>query len=196
MRVPLRAGTPADLGRWKDTQPAATLFRFPTVEMPELCVAHGKPGVWSRRFRIWARPETDFDRMPRSQRILHEFLLGGTRLERHFTRIGTAHSMSLTVHGCDDCSRWLRLHRLRSLLRFALSFVMMIGSPVVLMGTVVEPAVPFLMFGGLSVLCYSAAKASWLERFARAIVSVDGKYLTIRDPHPDYVAAVGSASRS
>ncbi|NLU83615.1 hypothetical protein [Rhodococcus sp. HNM0569] len=184
---PLRAGTESEPGRWAGKEPAATLMRLPAAHGPELCAAHGRAGTWSRRFRIYARPETEHDRKSPRRQILHDLVFSWTELGRVIKRIGTAPSTQWTFYGCSDCRAWLRGHRIRALLRFAVSIFLMIGLPLILGGTSLQVLGSILMFVGLFFFTYSAAKARWADQFTRATVSDDGDWLVLRAPHPDYV---------
>ncbi|NLU83619.1 hypothetical protein [Rhodococcus sp. HNM0569] len=186
---PLRAGTVSELGRFAGKEPISTLRRFPAVDPPAVCVAHGRPGTWSRRFYVYAKPETEFDRWSSRRQIWHDLTNKWAGLGRLLERVATAHQTRRTIHGCDDCHRWLRAHRGRGFLRLAVSLFVMIGLPVLLADTEYGEAAVTLLVPGAAAVVYSLARLRWAERFSRVSVTDHGEYLVVHAPHPDYVAA-------
>lgn len=164
-------------------------MRFVTIPMPELCVAHGEPGSWSKRFRCYSRPETEFDRKSRRSQLLHDFMFGWDRIHRQVERLATAYSTTVTTHGCAACRRWLRRRRARTAALVAVTLLLLVLVPKALAGSPQDGLVALSLFAGLGMLVVTAASARWLLEFARASVSEDGTRLIIDNPHPDYARA-------
>ncbi|OQQ26120.1 hypothetical protein A4U94_22540 [Prescottella equi] len=164
-------------------------MRFVAVPMPELCVAHGEPGTWSKLFRCYSRPTTDFDRKSRRSQLLHDLVFTSDRIFRQVNRLATAYSTTVTTHGCARCRAWLRLRRARSVALLVATLLMLIAVPRTLAESAHEGLVALSLFAGLGMLVVTAASARWLLEFARASVSEDGTRLIIDNPHPEYARA-------
>ncbi|WP_064077659.1 hypothetical protein [Prescottella equi] len=164
-------------------------MRFAAAPMPELCVAHGEPGSWSKRFRCYSRPETEFDRKSRRSQLLHDFMFGWDRIHRQVERLATAYSTTVTTHGCAACRRWLRRRRARTAALVAVTVTLLIAVPKALAESSRDGLVALSLFAGLGMLVVTAASARWLLELARASVSEDGTRLIIDNPHPDYARA-------
>lgn len=186
---PLREGSDDELGRWKDHARARKLMRFTAIPKPELCVAHGEPGTWSKRFRCYSRPETDFDRKSRRSQLLHDFVFSWGRVVRQVDRLATAYSTTVTTHGCAACRSWLRRRRARSAALLVVTLLLLIAVPRALAESSQEGLVALSLFAGLGILVVTATSAGWLRGFARATVSEDGTRLIIDNPHPKYMRA-------
>lgn len=164
-------------------------MRFAAVPMPELCVAHGEPATWSKRFRCYSRPTTDFDRKSRRSQLLHDFVFTSDRFFRQVDRLATAYSTPVTTYGCAECRRWLRRRRARSAALLVVALLLLIAVPRTLAGSGQDGLVALSLFVGLGMLVVTAASARWINEFARATVSEDGARLIIDNPHPDYARA-------
>ncbi|WP_147283519.1 hypothetical protein [Rhodococcus sp. AG1013] len=104
-------------------------------------------------------------------------------------RLATAYSATVTTHGCVACRRWLRRRRARSAALLAVTLVLLIAVPRVLVESSQEGLAALSLFAGLFLLVVTAAAARWIHEFARATVSEDGTRLIIDNPHPDYARA-------
>ena len=164
-------------------------MRFVAAPIPELCVAHGAPGTWSKRFRCYSRPMTDFDRKSRRSRLLHDFVFTSDRFFRQVDRLATAYSATVTTHGCTECRRWVSRRHARSAALLLVAMLLLIAVPVALAESSQDGLVGLSLFAGLGVLVITAASARWINEFARATVSEDGTRLIIDNPHPDYARA-------
>lgn len=183
---PLRPGTDDELGRWK-SNPHASKFRIPTTPVPELCVAHGLPGMWSRRLALWSRPDTEFDRRSRRSQILHDILFPSERIGRRLERVATGYTTRVRAHGCAECRRWLLLRRSRTVVLSITVLCLFIAVPRTLVVTGYESFSGYSLFAGLILLVITAKSARWIHAFAQASITQDGSQLVISDAHPDYV---------
>lgn len=164
-------------------------MRFVAVPMPELFVAHGQPGTWSRCFRCYSRPTTDFDRKSRRSQLLHDFVFTSDRIFRQVDRLATAYSTTVTTHACAACRAWLRRRRARSAALLVVALLLLIAVPRTLAGSGQDGLVALSLFAGLGMLVVTATSARWINEFARATVSEDGTRLIIDNPHPEYARA-------
>lgn len=164
-------------------------MRFAAAPMPELCVAHGETGTWSKRLRCYSRPTTDFDRKSRRSQLLHDFVFTSDRIFRQVNRLATAYSTAVTTHGCAECRRRLRRRRARSAALLMVTLLLLIAVPRALAESSQDGLVALSLFAGLGMLVITAASARWINEFARATVSEDGTRLIIDNPHPDYARA-------
>ncbi len=164
-------------------------MRFAAAPTPELCVTHGEPATWSKRFRCYSRPTTDFDRKSRRSQLLHDFVFTSDRIFRQVDRLATAYSTTVTTHGCAKCRRWLRLRRARSVALLVATLLLLIAVPRTLAESAQEGLVALSLFAGLGMLVVTAASARWLLEFARATVTEDGTRLIIDNPHSAYARA-------
>ncbi|WP_175282014.1 hypothetical protein [Prescottella equi] len=183
---PLRKGSDDELGRWKDHAQVRKLMRFAAAPTPELCVTHGEPATWSKRFRCYSRPTTDFDRKSRRSQLLHDFVFTSDRIFRQVNRLATAYSTTITTHGCPACRGWLYRRRARSGALLVITLLLLIAVPMALAESSQDGLVALSLFAGLGILVVTAASARWINEFARATVSEDGTRLIIDNPHPDY----------
>ncbi|MDH6680574.1 hypothetical protein M2284_004803 [Rhodococcus sp. LBL1] len=165
------------------------MMRFAAVPMPELCVAHGEPGTWSKRFWCYSRPKTDFDRKSRRSQLLHDFVFTSDRLFRQVDRLAAAYSTTITTHGCVACRRWLHRRRARSAALLLVTLILLIAVPKALTESSHTGLASLSLFAGLGLLVVTAASARWIHEFARASVSEDGTRLIIDSPHPNYARA-------
>ncbi len=132
-------------------------MRFVAVPMPELCVAHGEPGTWSKLFRCYSRPTTDFDRKSRRSQLLHDLVFTSDRIFRQVNRLATAYSTTVTTHGCARCRAWLRLRRARSVALLVVALFLLIAVPMTLAESSQDGLVALSLFAGLGMLVITAA---------------------------------------
>lgn len=147
---------------------------------------HGSARTWTKVFRVWSRVDLEYYGRSRRSRILHDLMFPWERTDRVVKRKWKGFSTAVAAHGCQECRRWLRLRRARTLALTALTLCLLVVVPWATAASH-QGLAQVSLITGIILIAVTVKCSRWIHEFTNAYINVDGTRLVISDAHPEYV---------